>query len=148
MSHDNNYYYVHQEFDSSTIKNNNNDHNKNYYDYPKHHGTDFQPWLLDDEKEEGTYSMTPDVTAIKPTVSGEADQGPGPGKKKQSKHKRKLDIRKAPQAPRRFKSSYILFFLDKQAEIKRSLPKGSSVSYYYSFFSRFYPSSAISHSSP
>jgi len=36
--------------------------------------------------------------------------------------------RKAPQAPKRFKSSYILFFLSKQQEIKSSLGKGATVS--------------------
>lgn len=45
------------------------------------------------------------------------------------KQKRDGILRKAPQAPRRFKSSYILFFMAKQDEIKRSLPSGSSVSF-------------------
>jgi len=47
------------------------------------------------------------------------------------KHNRKkrdgTSLRKAPQAPKRFKSSYILFFMEKQEEIKSQLPKGSSV---------------------
>ncbi len=37
-------------------------------------------------------------------------------------------LRKNPNAPRRFKSSYILFFMAKQEDIKRSLPEGSAVS--------------------
>ena len=47
------------------------------------------------------------------------------------KSKRKRDgsaLRKAPQAPKRFKSSYILFFVAKQEEIKAQLGPGASVS--------------------
>mmetsp|Transcript_7210 Transcript_7210/g.10329 ORF Transcript_7210/g.10329 Transcript_7210/m.10329 type:complete len:421 (-) Transcript_7210:305-1567(-) len=36
-------------------------------------------------------------------------------------------LRKAPQAPKRFKSSYILFFMAKQEEIKQNLGPGASV---------------------
>ena len=45
-----------------------------------------------------------------------------------SRKRRDGVLRKAPQAPRRFKSSYILFFMAKQDEIKSTLPDGSSVS--------------------
>lgn len=45
-----------------------------------------------------------------------------------SKPKRKRDgLRKAPGAPKRFKSSYIMFFMAKQDEIKSELGKGASV---------------------
>jgi HMG (high mobility group) box len=37
-------------------------------------------------------------------------------------------IRKSPDAPKRFKSSYILFFMAKQADIKKDLGKGANVS--------------------
>jgi hypothetical protein len=36
-------------------------------------------------------------------------------------------LRKAPQAPKRFKSSYICFFVAKQAEIKQELGEAASV---------------------
>lgn len=57
-------------------------------------------------------------------------------KKKVCNKKRKDGVlRKNPQAPRRFKSSYILFFMAKQEEIKRSLPKGSSVrSFHHAYY--------------
>ncbi len=35
-------------------------------------------------------------------------------------------LKKAPQAPKRFKSSYILFFIDVQQKIKESLPAGQA----------------------
>lgn len=47
------------------------------------------------------------------------------------KSKKKRDasrIRKPPEAPKRFKSSYILFFMAKQKEIKEELGEGVSVS--------------------
>lgn len=47
-----------------------------------------------------------------------------------AKIKRKRDastLRKAPQAPKRFKSSYIMFFMAKQQEIKADLGQGASV---------------------
>ncbi len=46
-------------------------------------------------------------------------------------NKKKRDsstLRKAPQAPKRFKSSYILFFMAKQQEIKDSLGPSATVS--------------------
>ena len=47
------------------------------------------------------------------------------------KPKKKRDgssLRKAPGAPKRFKSSYIMFFMAKQKEIKSELGEGASVS--------------------
>lgn len=47
-----------------------------------------------------------------------------------SKKKKKRDgsaLRKAPQAPKRFKSSYICFFTAKQEEIKKSMSDGAKV---------------------
>lgn len=52
-----------------------------------------------------------------------------PGKPKV--HKKKRDsaaLRKAPQAPKRFKSSYICFFMEKQPEIKQELGPKATVS--------------------
>ncbi len=48
-------------------------------------------------------------------------------------------LKKAPQAPKRFKSSYILFFIHVQENIKKSLPQGhASVSEMYcSYEERF-----------
>ena len=51
------------------------------------------------------------------------------------KQKRDGILRKAPQAPRRFKSSYILFFMEKQKEIKAELGEKASVSTRNSFIS-------------
>lgn len=48
----------------------------------------------------------------------------------EKKGKRKRDnaaLRKAPQAPKRFKSSYICFFMAKQPEIKEELGENASV---------------------
>ena len=48
---------------------------------------------------------------------------------KAKKNKREgVGLRKAPGAPKRFKSSYILFFMAKQKEIKEELGEGASVS--------------------
>ena len=60
---------------------------------------------------------------VTPTVS---PSGKTPRKKRNG-----TLLRKAPQAPKRFKSSYILFFMEKQEQIKAELPKGSSVSFYF-----------------
>lgn len=48
----------------------------------------------------------------------------GKGKKKRDSSA----LRKAPQAPKRFKSSYIMFFMAKQQKIKAELGAGASVS--------------------
>lgn len=48
-----------------------------------------------------------------------------------AKSKKKRDAsrnRKPPEAPKRFKSSYILFFMAKQKEIKEEIGEGASVS--------------------
>lgn len=42
--------------------------------------------------------------------------------------KRPGALRKAPQAPKRFKSSYILFFMAKQQEIKNAIGPNAGVS--------------------
>lgn len=48
---------------------------------------------------------------------------------KAKKNKREgVGLRKAPGAPKRFKSSYILFFMSKQSEIKLELGSRASVS--------------------
>ena len=48
---------------------------------------------------------------------------------KARKKRDSVSLRKAPQAPKRFKSSYIIFFMAKQNEIKSQLdPKSTSVS--------------------
>jgi len=52
--------------------------------------------------------------------------------KKAQEHKKKRHsaLRKAPQAPKRFKSSYICFFMAKQPEIKEELGEKATVSDY------------------
>jgi hypothetical protein len=45
-----------------------------------------------------------------------------------TKRKRESSLRKAPGAPKRFKSSYILFFMAQREEIKRELGSKASVS--------------------
>ena len=47
--------------------------------------------------------------------------------KKKSKKRDGTTLRKAPQAPKRFKSSYICFFMAKQPEIKEALGDKASV---------------------
>ncbi len=46
-------------------------------------------------------------------------------------------LRKAPGAPKRFKSSYILFFMAQQKEIKEELGEGASVSFQIHSFISF-----------
>jgi len=46
---------------------------------------------------------------------------------KTKKKKREGTLRKAPQAPKRFKSSYIIFFMAKQEEIKKGLNSSGSL---------------------
>lgn len=58
-------------------------------------------------------------------------QPPVSDKKKSPPHKKTRDasaLRKAPQAPKRFKSSYICFFMEKQPEIKQELGPKATVS--------------------
>ena len=50
-----------------------------------------------------------------------------PGRGGKGTKKRKDTLRKAPQAPKRFKSSYICFFMAKQPEIKVSLGDKATV---------------------
>jgi len=59
--------------------------------------------------------------------------------------KRPGTLRKAPQAPKRFKSSYILFFMAKQQEIKNSIGSNAGVSQFrvYQFEFSLYPSFLI-----
>lgn len=49
-------------------------------------------------------------------------------KKMQDHKKRHPALRKAPQAPKRFKSSYICFYMAKQPEIKKELGEKATVS--------------------
>lgn len=53
--------------------------------------------------------------------------GTGTGRKRKSKRDPHA-MRKAPHAPKRFKSSYICFFMAKQAEIKEALGSEATVS--------------------
>jgi len=48
-------------------------------------------------------------------------------KKKMKKKRDTSTLRKAPQAPKRFKSSYICFFISKQAEFKKELGDTSTI---------------------
>jgi hypothetical protein len=51
----------------------------------------------------------------------------GPQGKKKKKKRDGSTLRKAPQAPKRFKSSYICFFMAKQPEIKEALGEKATV---------------------
>ena len=69
------------------------------------------------------------------TVSLEAgdnhhSHGPIPSTTKNKKKREHSVLRKAPQAPKRFKSSYIMFFMAKQDEIKAELGPGAAVSFF------------------
>jgi hypothetical protein len=60
----------------------------------------------------------------------ELDESPNYGDDAGKKGKKKRDansLRKAPQAPKRFKSSYICFFMAKQPEIKQELGEKATV---------------------
>ncbi len=61
-----------------------------------------------------------------PTIIQSASDGSKPVKKK-----RESTLRKAPQAPKRFKSSYIIFFMAQQDIIKNELGPKASVSKYF-----------------
>ena len=56
-------------------------------------------------------------------VDADETSSPKRGKKKRDNS----TLRKAPQAPKRFKSSYICFFMAKQPEIKEELGKNATV---------------------
>jgi len=74
----------------------------------------------------------PGVLAL-PSMFALPEQGEGEIQMEEShpkKHKKKRDagvLRKAPNAPKRFKSSYICFFMAKQPEIKEALGEDSNV---------------------
>jgi hypothetical protein len=53
---------------------------------------------------------------------------PSPKKAHKKKGRDSSTLRKAPQAPKRFKSSYICFFMEKQPEIKEELGSKATVS--------------------
>ena len=67
------------------------------------------------------------TTLTKATTDRDASINPTakPAKKKRDGPS---SLRKAPGAPKRFKSSYILFFMEKQKEIKAELGEKASVS--------------------
>lgn len=56
-------------------------------------------------------------------IDADETSSPKRGKKKRDNS----TLRKAPQAPKRFKSSYICFFMAKQPEIKEELGKNATV---------------------
>ncbi len=58
-------------------------------------------------------------------------QSENDGSKPVIKKKRESTLRKAPQAPKRFKSSYIIFFMAQQDIIKNELGPKASVSKYF-----------------
>ena len=73
---------------------------------------------LDDHEEEEELALE--------DIEDAQDAGSASGKK----NKKKRDgstLRKAPQAPKRFKSSYICFFMAKQPEIKDELGSKATV---------------------
>lgn len=55
------------------------------------------------------------------------DEEPSSPKRGGKKKRDATALRKAPQAPKRFKSSYICFFMAKQPEIKRELGEKATV---------------------
>ena len=68
----------------------------------------------------------PAASVVAESASGGSPPASGSGKtrKKRGSH----SLRKAPQAPKRFKSSYICFFMAKQPEIKETLGDDATVS--------------------
>jgi hypothetical protein len=75
---------------------------------------------------------TADGTNTKPKTSSDGTSGVKiamtvPSSPKQRRKRDVTTMRKAPQAPKRFKSSYICFFTSKQAEIKKSMGDKATV---------------------
>lgn len=66
---------------------------------------------------------TEDDDAHSASTPDDASPKRGPGRKKRDNS----SLRKAPQAPKRFKSSYICFFMAKQPEIKDQLGEKATV---------------------
>ena len=72
------------------------------------------------QAEENPYEVGGDFDEVEPQAESNAG-------KKANKKKRET-LRKAPGAPKRFKSSYICFFMAKQPEIKEILGEKASIS--------------------
>jgi len=79
----------------------------------------------------GEYLRNDDGEPVDDVIADEKNGRPsGTTETTAVKIKKKRDastLRKAPQAPKRFKSSYIMFFMAKQQEIKAELGQGASV---------------------
>lgn len=69
-----------------------------------------------------------DLQQPQATAASATTTSPSSTKTKKNKRETGIGLRKAPGAPKRFKSSYILFFMAKQKEIKDELGEGASVS--------------------
>mmetsp|Transcript_65347 Transcript_65347/g.96694 ORF Transcript_65347/g.96694 Transcript_65347/m.96694 type:complete len:81 (-) Transcript_65347:468-710(-) len=65
---------------------------------------------------------------MKESDSEDTKSSPSPSTGKTKKKRDASTLRKAPQAPKRFKSSYICFFMAKQQEIKDELGQAATVS--------------------
>jgi len=73
--------------------------------------------------------MAQAFTEMTPPQLGEEGTVPLPGSPRRGKNKKRdaAALRKAPQAPKRFKSSYICFFMAKQPDIKEELGDKATV---------------------
>lgn len=67
----------------------------------------------------------PTMTAVAPPPT--RTEEPPTSQRRKNKKRDATTLRKAPQAPKRFKSSYICFFMAKQPEIKEELGDKASV---------------------
>ena len=77
----------------------------------------------------GRFAMAQAFTEMTPPQLGEEGTVPLPGSPRRGKNKKRdaAALRKAPQAPKRFKSSYICFFMAKQPDIKEELGDKATV---------------------
>ena len=69
----------------------------------------------------------PSTTASASAAASSSSSSKSPKQQKKKKRDTTNAMRKAPQAPKRFKSSYICFFTSKQSEIKEELGKDATV---------------------
>lgn len=115
--------------------NHNHNHNHNHSRIENHgHGNYTTAAIVKIEPDPTSYTSTikaPDRISTTEVTGTNNNKNITPSRVKSSTvNKKKRDgtsLRKAPGAPKRFKSSYIIFFMAKQNEIKAELGKGASV---------------------
>eukprot|EP00538_Stauroneis_constricta_P002448 CAMPEP_0119550732 /NCGR_PEP_ID=MMETSP1352-20130426/4194_1 /TAXON_ID=265584 /ORGANISM="Stauroneis constricta, Strain CCMP1120" /LENGTH=494 /DNA_ID=CAMNT_0007596679 /DNA_START=86 /DNA_END=1570 /DNA_ORIENTATION=- len=108
------------------------DDNHHNHDNPSNevaaHGVN-NPLVFADHHDDDHVEPDPDATIEPPpNVQIPPATTEASPKRKNGRKRNGTVLRKAPQAPKRFKSSYIMFFMSKQSEIKEMLGSTASVS--------------------